>query len=209
MTTSRSHAEYLGFRDQPTAANAADTTALPVSVLDQPLPAGAAPNPRRPGSDPERLDVQLLLAVSQAMALETSLRALLQQALRLTLARSQATSGSILVLNERGAVLEGCLMHNGAINALPPAGNSELVERGLAGWVVRNRRPALVASTRDDPRWLRRAWERLEGKARSAMCVPLLVHGRAIGVLTLAHDQPGQFTQRDLDRLARLAAAVS
>ena len=136
-----------------------------------------------------------------------SLRSLLQQALRLTMQNSRASSGSILVVNEQGALLEGCRMHDGIIETLASDSSREIVQRGLAGWVLRHRRPALVANTREDARWLACPWEQEAGAARSAICVPLSLHDRTIGVLTLAHAAPSQFTQVDLEQLARMAAA--
>ena len=63
--------------------------------------------------------------------------------------------------------------------------------------MVANRQPALVANTNDDPRWLRRPWDDVNG-SRSAVSVPLLDGDRVAGVLTLVLPEPDRFTEGDV-----------
>ncbi len=180
----------------PVAALAGALQVTPSAAL---VPAASLP-------DPMRTDLRLLLAISHALALEINLRELLQRVLQLTLERAQASSGSIMVLNDRGDVVEGCLVYDGAIGPVSLTGHNEIVRQGLAGWVVRNRKPVLVSSTREDPRWLRRSWDEKDGQTRSAIGIPLMVAERVIGVLTLVRQRPSPFTQDDLETVASLAA---
>jgi len=209
--------DYLGFREQPVSMPVLNQAlAGELATLGSPgLAAGgqldldavalfAAQDPAM-DADAARLDLQLLLAASQAMALQASLRGVLQRALRLALGHTRASSASILVLNGSGRVVDGCLIYHGAYKRLPA--DSALVRRGLAGWVARNRRPALVTNTREDARWLPRPWEQRERKARSAMAVPLIVAGELVGVLTLVHPRVGHFAPADLERVADLVAS--
>ena len=83
------------------------------------------------------------------------------------------------------------------------------MHHGLAGWVLENRRPALVENTREDPRWLPRGWEATLDLSRSAICVPLLTHDRVIGVLTLTRLQTNRFTMEDLSLLTSITLALS
>jgi GAF domain-containing protein len=85
----------------------------------------------------------------------------------------------------------------------------ETVRQGLAGWVFENGQPALVASTRDDPRWLPRSWDQTNGISRSAVAVPLMDHDRVAGVLTLVQSSEGQFNQDHLILLAAIAVSAS
>jgi hypothetical protein len=156
-------------------------------------------------SQPLQLELKLLLAISHALALQINLRDVLQQVLQTTLKGTGASAGSILVLNDRAEVIEGCLVKGGVSSPLPFTGHSEVVEHGLAGWVVRHRQGVVVTSTRDDPRWLRRAWEESEGRAQSAMGVPLMIGGRIVGVLTLVRPEPRPFTEADLALVSALA----
>jgi GAF domain-containing protein len=69
--------------------------------------------------------------------------------------------------------------------------------------VIKNRQPTIVDSTREDPRWLQRAWE---DDDRSALGVPLMVSERVVGVLTLVRPEPQQFAESDLELVAGHAA---
>jgi NtrC-family two-component system sensor histidine kinase KinB len=82
----------------------------------------------------------------------------------------------------------------------------ETVERGLAGWVVRNRQPAWVPDTSRDERWLRRPDDAVEKSgAKSALCVPLLARERLVGVLTLVHPQPGAYNKDHFELMQSIA----
>jgi D-sedoheptulose 7-phosphate isomerase len=128
----------------------------------------------------------------------TSFRRLLQHSLD----RIGASSGSLLVIDEKGDVAEGIMAYSGKLEAMASQEFAEVFERGLARWVIENRRAALVQSTNEDPRWLRRKWE--DGASRSAISIPLVNNGRMIGVLTLVHTRAGRFTQDDLGDVQKL-----
>jgi D-sedoheptulose 7-phosphate isomerase len=117
-----------------------------------------------------------------------------------------ASSGSILLLGENGSADQMALAYAGDVRLLPDQHLPETLQRGLAGWVMENRRAALVSSTRDDPRWHLTAWESENAGSRSAISVPLVNQDRLVGVLTLAHAEPGQFSEQDLVLLTAFAA---
>jgi PAS domain S-box-containing protein len=75
--------------------------------------------------------------------------------------------------------------------------------------VVKNRKSALIRSTLDDPRWLRRPVEEGDGDSRSAMSAPLEARGRIVGVVTLVHPQAGHFTDEDMTLLQAIADQAS
>ena len=129
--------------------------------------------------------------------------------LQLSMESVNAESGSILLLDEDGEVSHAVLAYAGEIKVLPGDSMRAFVSEGLAGWVIGNRRPALVPSTRDDPRWLQRSWELHDIAVRSAVCVPLVTGGRVLGVLTLVQRQRGGFSPGDLALLCSLAFCVS
>jgi GAF domain-containing protein len=133
----------------------------------------------------------------------------LPQVLQLALEGVGASSGSILVLDERGEVVLGALAYAGKVHQPTSQQLADTVQQGLAGWVIENRQAALVRSTRDDRRWLRRAWDESNGTSRSAISVPLIASDRVAGVLTLVHPRSGQFTEDDLALLTAIAACIS
>lgn len=153
--------------------------------------------------------LDLFTAISRELAVELNLRDLMRRILRITLENMGATSGSIVVLGETGRVLEGALVYNGVYQNHAPQQFAEVVERGLAGWVVENRQAVLIPNTRDDPRWLARNWDQESDKPRSAISVPLFANDRVVGVLTLVNSQAGKFTDEDLSLLTAISAFVS
>ena len=152
-----------------------------------------------------RASLDLLYNISRELAAQLDLRELLQRILQLTLESVGAPSGSILVLDETGEATEGALAFEGKVHDHTAGQLAITFERGLAGWVVEHRQPALVPSTRDDPRWLRRQEDEEASESRSAVCVPLMARERVVGVLTLVHPQAMRFTQDDLALLTAIA----
>lgn len=79
---------------------------------------------------------------------------------------------------------------------------------GIAGWVAKHAKPAVVADVAEDRRYIAIPGQR--APIRSMCCVPLLSNGRVIGVLTLTHGaKAGVFGESDLVQLNLLATNVS
>jgi PAS domain S-box-containing protein len=158
-----------------------------------------------PPPERARASLELLYSISRELAAQLDLRELLQRVLQLTLQNVGAGSGSILVLDESGKVIEGALAYEGHVHDHTAEQLAVTYERGLAGWVVEHREPALVASTRDDPRWLKRDRDTSIQDSRSALSVPVMARDRVVGVLTLVHPEAGHFNQDDLSLLKSIA----
>ncbi|HEX9680550.1 MAG TPA: GAF domain-containing protein [Anaerolineales bacterium] len=161
------------------------------------------PKPR--ATERARTSLELLYSISRELAAQLDLRQLLQRVLQLMLENVGAASGSILVLDEAGKVAEGALAFGGRVHDHTAQQLADTFERGLAGWVVENRQAALVPSTRDDGRWLRRPGEQTDGESRSAISVPLMARDRVVGALTLVHPQVGYFSEDDLALITAIA----
>jgi PAS domain S-box-containing protein len=168
-----------------------------------PAPERATETP--PTTERARTSLELLYNTSRELAAQLDLRRLLQRILQLTLESVGAASGSILVLDEKGAVAEGALAYGGMVHDHTAQQLSDTFERGLAGWVVENRQSALLRSTRDDKRWLPRPGETTDGESRSAISVPLVARDRVVGALTLVHPSVGHFEEDDLALLTAIA----
>jgi len=181
------------------------STLPPAAALEAPLSAVADPS----DGQRDRAALELLYAISRELTQQLDLRDLLQRVLRLTLETVGASSGSIMVLDDKGEVIEGVVAYAGKVRLQDAQNLTDTVERGLAGWVINHRQAALIPSTRDDPRWLSRSWDESDNASRSAISVPLLARDRVIGVLTLVHPQVGQFTEDDLSLLTAIGAYVS
>lgn len=81
--------------------------------------------------------------------------------------------------------------------------------QGIAGWVVRERRPLLVADVRGESRFFSGVNEFLDLKVRSVLCVPLSVREEVIGAIEVVNRLEGRFTEDDLNLLSSIAASVA
>jgi putative methionine-R-sulfoxide reductase with GAF domain len=79
------------------------------------------------------------------------------------------------------------------------------IDRGIAGWVVRNGEPLLIPDVRRDPRFEGMFDHQSGFQTRSVLCVPLIVKGELYGVIQLINKLNGQFNERDLLLLRILA----
>jgi D-sedoheptulose 7-phosphate isomerase len=158
-------------------------------------------------SDKSKKPLELLYEISQELADKLDLHSILERILLLTLQNLGAASGSIVVLDDNGHVIDGALAYGGEVQNRSTQQLADIIQQGLAGWVVENRQAALIPSTSDDPRWLARSWD--QGKSRSALSVPLMSQDRVVGVLTTVQPEAGQFTREDLALLTAIALTVS
>lgn len=83
------------------------------------------------------------------------------------------------------------------------------IDRGLAGWVVRNNEPLLIPDVRRDPRFEGMFDHKSGFQTRSVLCVPLVARGQVCGVIQLINKLNGDFNERDLQLLRILAAMGS
>lgn len=111
----------------------------------------------------------------------------------------QATSGSAVVLDENGNVIDGFVVYDGELHTACASEMVELVQNGLIGWAARSREPLLVQSTAADPRWLRRSSEPADEPDRSAISIPIAIGPQVLAVLTLVRTQEKRFTEQELD----------
>ena len=149
--------------------------------------------------------LELLYEISREFASQLDLDALLAQILELNIDKIGAEFGSILILDDRGKVVEGALNREGEYRDHTLNQLAETFDKGLAGWVVRNREPALVGNTLEDERWLKREYELAQDIGKSAILVPIIEHDRVVGVITLIHSEENHFTEDDVDLLQAFA----
>jgi len=208
------HLITKALREEVQEAVTASELGLLLGVSEQAVESSGATEPEKSRQisaqvirSPENLE--LFSMISRELALELNLRDMLRQVLQITLSNLKAISGSIVVLDENYRVIEGVLAYNGNVQVIPPQQFADIVERGLAGWVVANRESALIADTRNDPRWLPRAWEQQNGGSRSVISVPLFSSDRVVGVFTLVNPADSRFTDNDLSLLTAVAVVMS
>ena len=141
--------------------------------------------------------LQDFVSLAKSSAKEQILTAILQKTLELTAELTKAETGSLFLMDPDGVVRD-CILTRGprqAKECLDLTGS--VLEGGLAGWVVRNRRIGMITDTEKDDRWLN-----LPGQPytmRSAMAVPIVRDNELLGILTLLHSQPGIFHKGTVD----------
>ena len=153
--------------------------------------------------------IELLYHVSREVATALDLRTVLQRVLYAAINNVGGERGSIVVMDDLGKPLTSILVHGKRVQGNTTQQLRLTMERGLAGWVTKNRKPALVPDTSLDKRWLRRPDDALqESGAKSAICVPLMAREEIVGILTLVHSLPSAFDRGHLEIMQAIADQV-
>lgn len=147
-----------------------------------------------------RSSLELLYEIGRELASALDLRTLLHRILFLSMKNVRAVSGSIIVLDDNGQPLESAMLVLGKTQHNTTLQLRVTYEKGLAGWVVRNREAVLVPDTSRDERWFHRPDDALERTGpKSAVSAPIMVRDKLVGVVTLVHPKPGFFTGKHLE----------
>ena len=144
-----------------------------------------------------------LIALARSSPDTSMLEATLQKMLDVSTRMTGASSGSLFLLDEAGAVTNSILTRGAATVEQRRAIIGSVMDRGLAGWVARHRQVGLIADTRTDERWFTLPYEPYAH--RSALAVPILRGGQLLGILNLLHSEPEHFDAGDA-HLMQLAA---
>ena len=161
-------------------------------------------------SDIQRNQLELLYHISRELSKRNELRELIERILRLTSECMDAEAGSLILVDDSDRIYDAALFINGA---LVPDANAQLspqLERGLAGWVLRERQYVVLPDTASDPRWQQSGnGQGIESK--SVLAAPLMYGDRILGVLTLVHPAPKHFNDDSIPLVKAIAeqAAVA
>ena len=78
--------------------------------------------------------------------------------------------------------------------------------QGIAGQVAQSRKPLIVNDVGGDDRHFKDLDEKTHFVTRNILCVPLILHNQAIGVLQVLNKKVDEFTQNDSDLLGSIAS---
>lgn|SRR5574341_738426 len=160
--------------------------------------------------DHTRALLELLIQVNREVAAALDLRTVLQRLVFAAIQNVGGERGSIVVLDDAGKPIDATIVYGRSLHEHTTQQLRETVDRGLAGWVIRHRKAALVPDTSRDERWLRRRDDALDQSGpKSAICVPLLARERLVGVLTLVHSLPNAFGPEHLELMQAIADQAS
>jgi NtrC-family two-component system sensor histidine kinase KinB len=150
--------------------------------------------------------LELLYHVSRELATALDLRTVLQRVLYEAIQNVGGERCSVVVLDDAGKAMDATIVYGTQVHEHTTQQMRDTVERGLAGWVIRNRKGVYVPDTSKDERWLIRPDDAVDKTgAKSAICVPLLARERLVGVLTLVHGKPDAFQEEQFDLMQAIA----
>ena len=159
-----------------------------------------------PEQDRTKALLELLYNVSREVATALDLRTVLQRVLYEVMQNVGGERCSIVVLDDAGKAIDATIVYGKEVHEHTTQQMRDTVERGLAGWVIRNRKAALILDTSKDERWLMRPDDALDKSGiKSAICVPLLAREKLVGVLTLVHPAPNAFSEEQLNLMQAIA----
>lgn len=146
----------------------------------------------------------LLFEMGKVLSSRLDLRSCLELLLISVLKTLEADMGSVMLLDEE----------SGELTIKAAQGLSEWIIKetrlklgeGIAGWVAKEGEPLIVNDVSEDKRF--RATVKRE-ELCSALCVPLKIKGKVIGVLNVGTTCPGEFTLEDLQLLSTLASQAA
>ncbi|HKZ70176.1 MAG TPA: GAF domain-containing protein [Anaerolineales bacterium] len=144
----------------------------------------------------ERSQLELLYHISRELSSRLELRELIERILRLTSESVGAENSSLILISEVGQVYDAALIVNGALVSDAASQLGPQLERGLAGWALRQKQSVLVPNTASDTRW-QPAGKGQPAESKSALATPLIYADRVLGVITLVHPVPNRFNERD------------
>lgn len=150
--------------------------------------------------------LELLYNVSREVATALDLRTVLQRVLYEVMQNVGGERCSIVVLDDAGKAVDATIVYGKQFHEHTTQQLRDTMERGLAGWVIRNRKAALILDTSKDERWLMRPDDAMDKSGvKSAICVPLLAREKLVGVLTLVHPARNAFSAEQLDLMQAIA----
>ena len=152
--------------------------------------------------DHAQSSLQLLYNISRQLVSSLDLQTVLQNVVNLSIQNLGAERATLIVLDESQQPAEAVLVYDNQRMPYTIDQLHQVVDQGLAGWVLRNQKSVLISDTSLDERWVRRPddQENRTG-AKSAICIPLQTRDQLVGVLTLVHPEPGFFAQAHLNLL--------
>ena len=156
-------------------------------------------------SDRTKALLELLYHVSRELATALDLRTVLQRVLYEAIQNVGGERCSIVVLDDMGKAVDATIVYGKQIHEHTTQQMRETMERGLAGWVIQNRKGVYLPDTSKDERWLLRPDDTDRSGTKSAICVPVLAREQLVRVLTLVDTTVNAFSSQQFDLMQAIA----
>ncbi len=151
-------------------------------------------------------EVEWIYKLNRSLLDEESYDGLLEQVLKSAHGLLKADSGSVLRYDRDGKSIGGYTLYAGELVRRKPEEVLEIGQHGLAKWVFDHHAPTLVENTQEDERWIRGEGDTI---SRSAVCIPLVIRGDTVGVLSLARLRDKGYSEGHLTFLAAITYILS
>jgi len=150
--------------------------------------------------------LEKFVTLARSAAKERVLTAILQKTLEISTELTAAEKGSLFLLDSDGAVTDSILTRRDATPEQSARIIGTVFNKGLAGWVRQHRKVGLILDTKDDDRWIDLANQPYT--VGSALAVQILRGDNLLGILTLLHAQPENFTSETADLMLLTARQI-
>jgi signal transduction histidine kinase len=148
---------------------------------------------------------QALQRINQDLVSEVDIDHLLHHILRTAIDVIAGMAGSLILLDEVTDELVFRVVEGGGGPSLQ--GTRMGRHQGIAGWVLRHKETVIVDDTRRDQRFYAQVPRSVGFAVSSMICAPMIVHGKAIGVIQVLNKREGKrFAEVDQSLLATFAA---
>jgi HD-GYP domain-containing protein (c-di-GMP phosphodiesterase class II) len=156
----------------------------------------------------QELRMDLLNKINTGISSATGLSVLVEQIMQMAQSTLLASASSVMLLDEEKQELYFEVAQGDAKNSLKQVRIS--TQSGVAGWVVNNRKPCIVNDVNKDQRFFKSVDKTTGFVTKSILCVPLIVHAKAIGVLEILNKNDGSdFKESDLEAIAPAASVAA
>ena len=147
------------------------------------------------------------VAIARSSTDKTIFKSTLQNILAASITISQAETGSMFLFDKKGTVLEKILIKNEYSKDKTLSDGCNVLEHGLAGWVLRHRTLACIDDTQRDERWV--THQDQMGKVRSALAIPIQRGEWLMGLITLQHAKPYKFATETVELMQATADQIA
>ena len=135
--------------------------------------------------------LNIISEVDRSLTLELNLDPLLHKILAGAVKVTDASAGSLLLLDELTDELVFAVVEGGGGESLQ--GTRIASDKGIAGWVATNRQPLIVDDVNKDHRYYHIIAANFDIQLTSLICVPMISRTNLIGVLQVMQNTPGRY----------------
>ena len=148
-----------------------------------------------------------LMTLARATSGMSTLPETLRRILDVTSSLTNAEVGSLLLLDASGRVIDSITSFTNSRTDEAQTMVGQVMDKGLAGWVVRTKEMAYIPDVSLDERWIDLPNARY--KAGAVLCVPIIQGHIVMGVLTLIHPTVNFFRQEDKSLMQSAASQIA